>query len=241
MCYNISIRTREDVLIQRFNTKFRVQDLFTKDFGTFINGYAHPLLPIIKSESPDTISLANWGLIPRFTKNKEKADEISKMTLNAKSETIFEKQSFMNSIPKQRCLIPVNGFFEWMHLGKEKYPYFIKLKEHEIFSLGGIYDTWIDKDTGESITSFSIVTTAANPLMAKIHNSKKRMPLIFTQEDEKGWIDGRLTESLIENMMQPLDEKFMLAYTVKKIAPAKVDRNDESILQEVEYPELQLL
>ena len=74
--------------------------------------------------------------------------------------------------------------------GKEKQQYLITLPNEEPFAFGGIYSEWTDKNTGELLNTYSIVTTEANELMAEIHNNKKRMPVILTPETEKFWLAG---------------------------------------------------
>ncbi len=204
----------------------------------FVSGFSHPSLPIINK---DGIFLFDWGLIPFWIKDIESANQIQTKTLNAVGETVFEKPSFKNSIAKKRCLLPINGFFEWQDSNKSKYPYFIQLKNNELFSLGCIYETWVDKTTGEIKNTFSILTTPANSLMEKIHNIKKRMPLIISKSDEQKWIDPNLTSEQIKDLIKPFNENEMTAYTVSKNAnSSRNNRNLAEILDKVEYPELNL-
>ena len=184
MRYNISNLTKDEKTLEK-----KLGATYPKKLGQLkvkysVSGYSHPDLPILTAEQPDEFQLYNWGLIPKWTPNPELAKQYSKNNLNSKSETIFEKPSFNGPIKKQRCIIPVTGFFEWRDFNKNKYPYLIKLKDEEIFCLAGIYDTWVNKETGELKNTFSIITTEANPLMAKIHNLKLRMPFIL-QKDKK--------------------------------------------------------
>ncbi len=148
-------------------------------------------------------------------KDSGSAAQLRTKTLNAVGETVFEKPSFRKSIRTQRCLLPVSGFFEWRDLNNKKYPYFIRATDNDLFSLGCIYDTWVDKTTGEMKSTFSILTTPANPLMEKIHNIKKRMPLIIKPDDEAKWINPALSVDEIKSLIQPLDEKSMSAYTIR--------------------------
>ncbi len=180
-----------------------------------VNGFEHPQLPIVKE---DGISLYQWGLIPSWSQSTSKANDIQSKTLNAKGETIFEKPSFRKSIDSQRCLLPVAGFYEWRDVNGVKYPYFVSLKELEHFSLGAIYDHWEDRSTGEIRNTFSIITTAANPLMEKIHNLKKRMPLILSPSDEMKWIDTRLKPEQVQALIRPFPEEGMAAYTISRAA-----------------------
>ena len=121
-----------------------------------------------------------------------KDNSIRKYTLNAKIETLQEKPSFRNVIDN-RCLIITDGFYEWQWLdpkGKRKQKHLITLPENQLFTFGGLWSEWIDKETGEIVNSYSIVTTEANAFMAEIHNSKKRMPVILTKENETSWLRG---------------------------------------------------
>lgn len=154
---------------------------------THINGFDYPETPVITDEKPTIITHYHWGLIPSWAKD----EEIKKYTLNAKIETVKEKTSFKSSINK-RCLIIANGYYEWKWLdpkGKLKNKYEIGLPKEALFAFAGLYSHWVNQTTGEIINSYSILTTEANPLLAEIHNSKKRMPVVIKQEDESRWLN----------------------------------------------------
>lgn len=202
----------------------------------FVSGFSHPALPIVKH---DGIFRYEWGLIPSWVKDIQTATEIRSKTLNAMGETVFEKPSFKKSIISQRCLLPVSGFYEWRDVNGVKFPYFIHPADNEMFSLGAIYDTWIDRKTGEIKNTFSILTTSANPLMEKIHNLKKRMPLILSPSDQTKWLDSELKPQQINELIKPFPESDMTAYTISRRANnARNNRNVPEILEKVEYPGL---
>src|SRR5690606_30331646 len=142
----------------------------------FVSGFSFPKLPVIIQ---DEIALFNWGLIPDWIHDNEKAMQHRNNTLNAVSETIFEKASFKASILDKRSIILVTGFFESKTVRKEKIRYFIQSSDSEFFSLAGVYNIWHDKQSHQHIQTFSLLTTPSNALMSEIHNSKKRMPLII--------------------------------------------------------------
>ena len=120
-----------------------------------------------------------------------------------------------------------------------KYPYYIQLAESDYFSLGSLYDTWINPQTGDIKNTFSIITTPANPLMEKIHNLKKRMPLILSCDDEMKWIDPALKTDQIKELIKPFPEHKMMAYTISREANnARLHRDYPEILKLVQYPEL---
>ena len=111
--------------------------------------------------------------------------------MNAKIENLSEKASFKHCI-NQRCLILTNGFYEWKWLdekGKEKQQYLISLPNDKPFAFAGIYSEWTNKNTGELLQTYAMITTEANPLMAEIHNTKKRMPVILTPQNENDWLN----------------------------------------------------
>lgn len=168
-----------------------------------INGFDFPKTPVILDEKPDIITHLNWGLIPSWSKD----EEIRKYTLNAKIETLEEKPSFKNSINK-RCLVIANGFYEWQWLdtkGKNKVKYEIGVENEELFTFAGLYSEWVNNITGEIRKTYSIVTTEANPLMAEIHNIKKRMPVILKPEDEQKWLE----HSSVDNFKFPYEVKLV--------------------------------
>jgi putative SOS response-associated peptidase YedK len=136
-------------------------------------------------------------------------------------------------------LLPVSGFYEWREFKGNKYPYYIRLAETDYFSLGSIYDTWLNYETGELKNTFSIITTPANPLMEKIHNLKKRMPLILSPGDEMKWLDPGLKTDQIKELIKPFPEIKMTAYTISRDANnAKNHRDYPEIMNPVNYPEL---
>lgn len=242
MCYNISNNNKDEDKLQK-----ALGPTYPKKLGQLkilysASGFTHPPWPVITADNPNEFQLFNWGLIPKWTPNPELALQFRMNNLNSKAETIFEKRSFRDAIREQRCLIPVTGFFEWRSFNKKKYPYHVYLKDEEIFCLGGIYDEWADKETGEIVTTFSIITTVANPFMAKIHNLKLRMPFILSKQNAKDWLRKDLNETDIRESMKPYDENFMAAYTIsKRITSRTEDPNSPETLLPFLYPELELL
>ena len=178
-------------------------------------------------------------MIPSWAKDTAGANEMKTKTLNCVGETAFEKPSFRKSVASKRCLLGINGFIEWRDFNKKKYPYFINVKTDKIFSLGCIYDDWVDRSTGEIKKTFSIVTTPANALMEKIHNIKKRMPLMIPGTQESKWIDPTLSKEDVQELIKPFQETEMDTYTFSTDAnSAGNNRNVPAILNPVEYPEL---
>ncbi len=206
------------------------------------NGFQFPNMPVITQEAPTRIRKLQWGLIPAWVKDAASANEIQSKTLNARAETLFEKPSFRSSILHQRCLVIADGFFEWMEYQKKKYPHYIYLKQHRLFCFAGIYSNWIDEATGEMITSFSIITTDANPMMQRIHNTKKRMPLIIEEKDFHRWLSPDINREEIGILLQPFGDRDMEGHTISRLITSRTqDSNVAEVTEEFIYPELQLL
>lgn len=185
MCYNTRQTRKAKELEQRFKAKYEQNET---QIPALINGFQHPLTPVITNLKPDHIQLFQWGLIPSWSRDRV----IQKNTLNARIETIHEKPSFKNSI-KQRCLVIVDGFYEWQWLdekGKKKQKYEITLPDGDAFAMGGLWNEWTDRETGETFGTYTILTREAEGIMSEIHNSKKRMPLIIDKNLESDWLSG---------------------------------------------------
>ena len=181
MCFHFKLSKSKET--------FKDRDLKGHPVNGVYNGFSHPNVNVVAQDSPKEIKHFMWGLIPSWAKD----DDIKKYTLNARYETLKTKPSFKNA---KRCLIFADGFYEWKWLdkqGKKKQKYLIELPNSELFSFAGLYDQWIDKQTGEIINSCSIVTTEAKGIMREIHNSKMRMPLVIENNQMDDWLENRET------------------------------------------------
>lgn len=207
-----------------------VQDIINEQY--LVNAFSFPKYPIITTS--DEVQVFNWGLIPFWIKTEEDADEIRRMTLNARADTIFEKPSFREPIMKKRCIVPSTGYFEWRHEGRKKIPYYIYLKNEDLFSMAGIYDTWLDKATGVEHSTFSIITTDTNPLTDYIHNTKHRMPAILSKEDEEQWLNSTLSKADVSSLLKPYDAELMDAYVIRNDFMKKMP-TDETIVKKTDF------
>jgi putative SOS response-associated peptidase YedK len=186
------------------------------------------------------IQLYQWGLIPHWIKDENAANRIRFRTLNARAETIHDKPAFRFSIKERRCLVIVDGFYEWRKVNKKKYPYYIKLVDNAAFAMAGIWDTWWNRKTEEVKNTFSIITTKANPLLERIHNTRKRMPVILSQEDHQRWLSTNLDRSDIDSLLIPFDDKQMDAYPVSRLITTRgTNTSVPGVLEKYNYEELE--
>jgi putative SOS response-associated peptidase YedK len=162
-----------------------------------------------------------WGLIPHWAKDMK----IGYRMINARSETLAEKNSFKNPLQRSRCLVLADGFYEWKKEDGEKQPYRITLGQGGIMTLAGLYDQWRSPE-GEMIYSFTIITTAPNSLMVPIHD---RMPAILDTVNAERWLQPDLPQIEALNLLKPFDAEQMKAYPVNK-AVGNVRNNDPSLI-----------
>ena len=243
MCYHKQdTATMEQLIVRYENILSSVPFMSTY----YENGFDFKPSPVITTEKPREFQLMQWGLIPWWSKSAADAAQIRMRTLNCISEEMFEKSSFKDAAGDgRRCLVPCTGFFEWRWFkgGKIKYPYFIHHRTEKVFSLAGLYSSWTDKSTGEIRDTYTVLTSRANPLLEKIHNSKKRMPVVLAREYEKDWLNPNLTKEDVLALCEPIDDHSLEAYTISKlITDRKTDNKDvAAVCAQFEYPELALM
>ena len=178
MCYQTKLTKKKEEIQRQFDARISGLDEF--DTSEVIKAFDFPKTPVITDEDPKLIQLYQWGLIPYWADKSWNRQ----YTLNARIETLEEKPSFKN-ITNNRCLIIVNGFYEWQHINGSKIKYDIGFN-NELFALAGLYDHWADTKT------YTVVTTEAQGVMREIHNTKLRMPFaLYDQDEMQAWLTGK--------------------------------------------------
>ncbi len=230
MCFSVNVNLVRDELENRYNASFPDRDRYQPSY--YYHAFSLPELPAICSGSPGIVKLLRWGLIPSWIRNQDDAKEIRYKTFNARAESVSSKPSYSKSFKSRRCILPVKGFFEWQHAGNEKIPWYIWHTGEEIFSIAGLYDTWVETNTGETLDTFSIITTEANDLLAVIHNSKKRMPVILDREGEKRWISTDTSPEEALSLLKPCASEILGAHTISDLVNnQKANRNSPEVIQ----------
>ena len=219
MCFYSSNNARALALAKRYGLKTDIveiaREILEEQRRYRTNAFTHPSCPIVTENNH--LEIAQWGIIPHWTKSAEDAQKIRKMTLNARAETVCSLLSFRIPIATKRCLFPVTGYFEFHHQSKSVIPYYLFLKHEEIFSLGGMFERWRNPVTNEETQTFTVITVPANELCTRIHNGGKtpfRMPLIISREDEGHWLDHSIETSDIIKMFRPFNTSEMDAYPI---------------------------
>lgn len=173
-----------------------VGDELESNFNTAPTSLVYALVSQ-KSVQTESLSLSSfyWGLVPSWAKDRTKAASM----INARSETLTEKPSFKNLVATHRCVIPMQGFYEWslIDAGKSKpskVAHYVSRVDGEIMTVAGLWSTWIDSkqklalgDLAPSIKTCTIITTQANQMLTSIHH---RMPVILERDAVAQWLNS---------------------------------------------------
>ena len=255
MCYDIKASLESQLRRAELNSDEEMVKELVEKLRPFVDntmyhgsGYAHPKTLIYTDKDLFLPVVSIWGLIPHWVKDNKQRMQFWNNTLNARGETIFEKPSFRDSAKHKRCIIVLDGFYEHHHFKGKTYPFLIQKKTKEPFSVAGLWSEWLDKETGELINSFTIITTKANKLLAKIHNNPKlsepRMPVILPEAKVEDWlmpINTDVDKNEIMKLISPISANELAAYTVHKLRGKNSLGNTPEATQEVLYKELELV
>ena len=158
-------------------------------------------------------------LIPSWAKDAS----IGNRMINARAETIADKPAFRTALRRRRCLVPADGYYEWQKTGKSKQPYYIRLRDDRPFAMAGLWERWINPETGEPIETCTIITTDANELTRPIHD---RMPVILNAADYDLWLDPQTQNpDPLRSLLRPFDVQAMRADPVDTYVNSP--RNDD--------------
>ena len=218
MCGRFTIK----FTLEEANKRFHIEEIKAK-FTPSYNVAPSQSIPVIYNENNKIVlDSFTWGLIPHWAKDSK---TVYKM-INARIETISEKHTYNKELIEGRCLIPASGFFEWKKVDGSKKPIFIHVKDQDIFAFAGISSLWKAPD-GKIIKTCSIVTIQPNKFMKDIHD---RMPAILKKDDEKEWINQKITDKKeILKMVNTYPAKEMDAYEVSPMVNSPANNNPKCI------------
>jgi len=155
--------------------------------------------------------------------------------INARSEAAATKPAFRDALNSRRCLIPADGFYEWMRTGKTKQPYCFEVNNGELFAFAGLWDGWRDPN-GQWLKSCSILTTTPNAVTNAVHD---RMPVILDPDSYDLWLNPGMTDvAAASELLKPCDARLMRCYPVSTRIN-NVGNEDEECSRPVELAEIQ--
>jgi putative SOS response-associated peptidase YedK len=205
MCGRYRLSRRKQILEEHFDTA-----PWDEEWSPRYNIAPTQQVPVVRQHSKEPVrqlSYLRWGLIPNWAKDPS----IATGTINAKSETAAEKPAFRDPLKFRRCLIPADGFYEWMKTGAAKQPFCFEVNDGELFAFAGLWDGWKDS-SGSWIKTCSILTTTPNTVTATVHD---RMPVILRPDDHDLWLDpGTTNVQVVSELLKPYDARLMRSYPV---------------------------
>lgn len=160
------------------------------------------------------LSLLRWGLVPVWEKDPSGGARL----INARSESVAEKPTFREAWrKKRRCIVPADGFYEWQSRPEGKQPYYIGPRDDAPLAFAGLWEGWKDPATGQWLRTFTILTCAASPQLAPLH---ERMPVILAEAD----IPAFLADADPRALLRPCPDGQLTFWPVAKSVNAV--RND---------------
>lgn len=219
MCARLTITSSKEEMNDYLTNYYNIDNSNIDDYIERYNAApSQDILSIISDGVNYRAGFLKWGFIPEFSKDDKT------MIINARSETIDIKPAFKVSFMTKRCIIPVDGYYEWKQEQNKKTPYRILMKDESIFALAGIYSKIQINE--KKIFTFSIITTSANNLTKDIHD---RMPVILDLENTKLWLDPKVKDpALLKSILLPFDETKMTYYEVS--SKVNSPKNDDPSL-----------
>jgi putative SOS response-associated peptidase YedK len=209
MCGRFTLCTNAEALAERFGALLPVEAV-----APTYNAAPSQAQLVIRNDTPQTISRAAWGFVPEWAAGRPDVEP----QINARGESVAEKPFFRDAFKKKRCLVVADGSYEWWRTTEGKRPYRIALKTEEPFAFAGIWSSVGGVD-GKPHTTFAILTTDANELVAQMHT---RMPVILRPEDEEHWLGKELAPEKVREILVPYPAALLTAHAVspKVNAPA---------------------
>lgn len=183
-------------------------------------------------QSRRRLDLFFWGLVPGWAESPA----VGSRLINARSETASVKPSFRSAFRRRRCIIPVDGFYEWVQVPerKKKQPVYISARDGQPLAFAGLWESWRDKQVDShdtSLRSCAILTGPPNALIAPLHD---RMPMILPQEKWSSWLDRNNDDvDRLQAMLLPAADSLLQWWPVS-LNVNNVRLHDASLLEPVE-------
>src|SRR3954462_8268 len=186
-------------------------------------------LPIVRLDRDGrrSLDLLRWGLIPGWAKDAK----LGARCINAMAETGATKPAFRDAFNRgQRCIVPVDGVYEWQKQAGGKQPYAIVGADGKPLALAGLWERWKEPESGQAVQTFTIITGPPNELVSPIHN---RMPVILPPSHWRAWLgEEPAPAEELQALLQPYPADLMRAYPVN-VRVGNVRNNDAALIEPV--------
>lgn len=179
-----------------------------------------PVLAVRQDTGGRRGDLLQWGLIPHWSPDPT----LGAKMFNARSETVSEKPAFREAFAQRRCLIPVDGYYEWRKVGKTRQPHYFSAVDRKLLPLAGLWERW-EYPGGKVVESCSILTTAANEFMRRYHH---RMPVILRRDACETWLTAPAERAdTLKPLLRPAAEDVLMQWPVSaEVGNVANDRPD---------------
>ncbi|GEL74666.1 MULTISPECIES: SOS response-associated peptidase [Myxococcus] len=219
MCGRVTVRTSPEQIV----TGLGLAGIRTAVERPRFNLCPTQLMPVVTNDGARMLDAFRWGLVPSWAKDPA----IGNKLINARGETVAEKPSFRSALKRRRCLVVVDGWYEWKQSTKPKTPYYFHRKDGQLLTLAGLWEEWTAPDTGEVLNTCTIITIGPNALMAPIHD---RMPVILEPEAQEVWLRPEPQESsVLLPLLVPCAEESLDAYEVSRVVNSPANDTPECV------------
>ena len=177
-------------------------------------------LVAVQASGDVRLEAMRWGLLPPWARDKS----IGAKLANARAETVDEKPSFRQPFRRRRCLLPVDGYYEWESRPSGKQPVYYSMRDGDLFCLAGLWETWttpeqtdepelpgLGQAQAETLCTFTVITTTPNRLAKRVHD---RMPVIVHPADYGNWLSPKSKAADLKRLLRPFDDEPMQEHYV---------------------------
>ena len=181
---------------------------------------------IVGSDDKRQLVQMRWGLIPSWWSKPLK--EMKLATFNTRAETVATKPMFRSAFKRNRCLIPVSGYYEWQDKLSGKQPwYFTARNGSPALTIAGLWDEWQDKASGETLKSCTMIITEPNKFVAEVHD---RMPVLLAEKDYEPWLSGKAGLELLKPAAENVLQKWPVS---KQVNSSRAPDDDPTLIDPI--------
>jgi putative SOS response-associated peptidase YedK len=212
MCGRYVSATPPDQLANYFSATLTAEELIDAEYNV---APTRSVWTVFDDGATRRLDLARWGLVPFWAKDLS----IGSRMINARAETVADKNAFKKAFRTRRCIVPADGFYEWTKPAGQphKQPWYIHRPDGEPFAFAGLWETWRGPDPGSggdaaTVRTCTILTGSANEKMSEIHD---RMPVILPPHAWATWLDPEVDDpDLLGTFLVPAPSELITFHPV---------------------------
>jgi len=246
MCGRFVIASSPQLLVDRFG----VEDDQVGESEPDYNVTPRAVVPVVRERPPRrdsddptgpakrTLSPLRWGLVPSWADSPAIGDR----TINARAETVRGTRSYRNAFARRRCIVPADAFYEWLKIVQPgakrpvRQPWLVHRRDGEPLAFAGLWEIWRDPSVTDDdapdawLRTFTIVTTKANPLLARVHD---RMPVVLDESNWDRWLDPAFDDlDTLQSFLVTAPDEWFETYEVSPRVNSP-QNNDADLLQPI--------